>query len=76
MKRRSFIKGMAATGASSLVPAGALGTILSACSEPDRKEWDFDEVIDRSGTWSIKYGRAYETLLWRERYGKENLKYA
>lgn len=23
-----------------------------------------------------KYGRAYETLLWRERYGKENLKYA
>lgn len=49
---------MAATGATSLVPAGALGTILSACSEHDRKEWDFDEVIDRSGTWSIKYGRA------------------
>lgn len=49
---------MAVTGATSLVPAGALGTILSACSEPDRKEWDFDEVIDRSGTWSIKYGRA------------------
>ena len=23
-----------------------------------------------------KYGRAYETLLWRERSGKENVKYA
>ena len=22
--------------------------------------WDFDEVVDRSGTWSIKYGRASE----------------
>lgn len=24
------------------------------------ESWDFDEVIDRSGTWSIKYGRASE----------------
>lgn len=22
--------------------------------------WNFDEVVDRSGTWSIKYGRASE----------------
>ena len=28
--------------------------------------WDFDEVLDRSGTWSIKYGRAAdgEIPLW------------
>lgn len=37
MKRRTFIKGLAAAGTAA--------------------KWNFDEVIDRSGTWSIKYGR-------------------
>lgn len=59
MKRRTFIKGMAATGTAVCLPAGSL---LSACSEmPAAKGgWDFDKVIDRSGTWSIKWGRAAE----------------
>ena len=57
MRRRSFIKGMAAAGASALVPSG-ITAALSSCSGGD-KEWPgFDEVIDRSGTWSIKYSRA------------------
>ncbi len=37
------------------------------------------EALSRCGVYPTsfsKYGRAYETLLWRERYGKENLKYA
>ena len=60
MKRRAFLKGVAAAGATALVPAGAVGTALTACA-PRREAaegWDFDEVIDRTGTWSIKYGRA------------------
>ena len=60
MKRRAFLKGVAAAGATALVPAGAVGTALTACA-PRREAaegWDFDEVIDRAGTWSIKYGRA------------------
>ena len=51
---------MAAAGASTLVPAGIAGAALTACTS--RKEPSvisgFNEVIDRSGTWSIKYGRA------------------
>ena len=65
MKRRTFLKGAVAAGAVSVLPAGVL---VSGC-KPGRREgqadrnrwsddWDFDEVIDRSGTWSIKYGRA------------------
>ena len=62
MKRRAFLKGVAAAGAVSMLPAGAL---VSGC-RPDRRTagagmdggWDFDEVMDRTGTWSIKYGRA------------------
>ena len=37
------------------------------------------EALSRCGVYPTsfsKYGKAYETLLWRERYGKENLKYA
>lgn len=64
MKRRSFIKGMAAAGATTLIPAGALGGLLSSCKqEPKTPGWNFDEVLDRSGTWSIKYGRAKEGQL-------------
>ena len=58
MKRRDFLKGAAAAGAVSLLPAGA---VLKGCSGPAAGGWDFDEVIDRSGTWSIKYGRAGES---------------
>ena len=36
--------------------------MLQSCRGPqDASGWDFDEVIDRSGTWSIKYGRAGES---------------
>ena len=55
MKRREFLKGITATGLASLVPASWLS---SCASEPDAPAWDFDRVMDRSGTWSTKYGRA------------------
>ena len=50
---------MAAAGASTLVPAGAASLALTSCdrSKPFSIS-DFNEVIDRDGTWSIKYGRA------------------
>ena len=66
MKRRSFLKGMAAAGATTLLPASALGGLLSGCKTPEKAApaaWNFDEIIDRSGTWSIKYGRAKEGQL-------------
>lgn len=59
MRRRDFIKGTAAAGASTLVPVGTISTLLASCSKASAgKGWDFDAVHDRSGTWSIKYGRA------------------
>ena len=59
MRRRDFIKGTAAAGASTLVPAGTISALLASCSKASAgKGWDFDAVHDRSGTWSIKYGRA------------------
>ena len=60
MKRRTFLKGVAAAGATALVPAGAVGTALTACGPRPTPgaAWNFDEIIDRTGTWSIKYGRA------------------
>ena len=59
MKRRSFLKGVAAAGATALLPAGAVGTALTACDKRKASDgWNFDEIVDRSGTWSIKYGRA------------------
>ena len=59
MKRRTFLKGVAAAGATALVPTGAVGTALTACSpRKTMPGWNFDEILDRSGTWSIKYGRA------------------
>lgn len=55
MKRRSFIKGVAAAGAVSVLPT----SLMTSCKETHTAGgWDFDEVINRSGTWSIKYGRA------------------
>ena len=57
---------MAAAGATTLLPAGALGGLLSGCKNTEKTApaaWNFDEIIDRSGTWSIKYGRAKEGQL-------------
>ena len=57
MKRRTFIKGATAVCASALVPTSA-ASLLNGCSkERHSAKWDFDEIVDRSGTWSIKYGR-------------------
>ena len=62
MKRRAFIKGMAAAGASALIPAGTVGAVLTVCkpSGPaaSATSGGFDDIVDRAGTWSIKYGRA------------------
>ena len=59
MKRRSFIKSIAAAGAATLLPAGTVAPLLNGCSAArPAAGWNFDEVIDRSDTWSIKYGRA------------------
>lgn len=59
MRRRDFIKGTAAAGASTLVPVGTISALLASCAKASAgKGWDFDAVQDRSGTWSIKYGRA------------------
>ena len=53
---------MAAAGAATLLPAGSASALLQSCTGPEvAAGWDFDEVIDRSGTWSIKYGRAGES---------------
>ena len=42
-----------------MVPAGTISALLSSCAKASAgKTWDFDEVQDRAGTWSIKYGRA------------------
>ena len=60
MKRRSFIKGMAAAGTAALAPSASI-SLLHGCGRAERTStWNFDEVIDRSGTWSIKYGRVRE----------------
>ena len=65
MKRREFIKNVSAAAcAVTLLPAA--GSLITGCSRPAVTEkpvlerWDFDEIIDRSGTWSIKYGRTSE----------------
>ena len=63
MKRRDFIKGVSAAAcAATLLPTAS--SLMTGCTRPvasDKQNvggWDFDEVVDRSGTWSIKYGRA------------------
>ena len=57
MKRRSFVKGMATAGAGFLLPPGVMLSSCSGSKTPDMS-WNFDEVQDRTGTWSIKYSRA------------------
>ena len=65
MKRRDFIKGVSAAACAIAIPPVASG-LMTGCTPPatpekqHRDTWNFDEVIDRSGTWSIKYGRASE----------------
>ena len=58
MKRRQFIKSIsAAAGATLLFPsAGSMMTSCASSPAVDGK-WDFDEILDRFGTWSIKYDR-------------------
>ena len=71
MKRRDFIKDVSAAAcAAALLPS--VGGLMTGCANtPDEGKatgvpsatndsWNFDEVVDRSGTWSIKYGRASE----------------
>ena len=52
----------AAASASALIPAGTVGAVLTACkpSGPaaSATSGGFDDIVDRAGTWSIKYGRA------------------
>ena len=63
MKRRTFLNRLALLGASGLV-APELLFGLTGCKEAAEAAglsaggWDFDEVIDRGGTYSIKYDRA------------------
>lgn len=67
MKRRSFIKGLASAGITTVLPTSSLGMVLASCASATSNEpFDFDKRIDRSGTWSIKYGRATngEIPLW------------
>ena len=58
MKRRAFLKRAAAAGAATLLPSGLLGLTTGCAEAAPAQGWNFDEVIDRSGTWSIKYRRA------------------
>ena len=59
MKRRSFLKSVAAVGATTLLPSGLAGLTAGCTAAGAQKPaWDFDEIIDRSGTYSIKYRRA------------------
>lgn len=59
MKRRTFLKSAAAGATVSLLPSGAL-SLASGCTPgaDSGASWNFDEIIDRSGTWSIKNRRA------------------
>lgn len=59
MERRNFIKGLASAGLTSLLPTSMLGVTLASCASENAADgFDFDSRRDRSGTWSIKYGRA------------------
>ena len=58
MKRRTFLKSAAAAGAATLLPSGLLGMATGCSKAAPAQEWDFGEVLDRSGTWSIKQRRA------------------
>lgn len=57
MKRRTFIKGLAAAGTAAMAPTASIPLLQGCERAATAAKWNFDEVIDRSGTWSIKYGR-------------------
>lgn len=57
MKRRTFFKSAAAAGAAAMLPSSIL-SLASGCTPENKPGWNFDEVLDRTGTWSIKYRRA------------------
>lgn len=57
MKRRTFLKSAAAAGAAAMLPSSVL-SLASGCTSENTPGWNFDEVLDRTGTWSIKYRRA------------------
>lgn len=63
MKRRTFLKNMMAAGAVGSLQTSGLLSLVSCSSEkdsptlPSSSDYNFDEVIDRTGTWSIKYSR-------------------
>jgi cystathionine beta-lyase len=57
MKRRTFLKSAAAVGTAAMLPSGVL-SLASGCTSEHASGWNFDEVIDRTGTWSIKQRRA------------------
>lgn len=57
MKRRTFLKSAVAAGAAAMLPSSVL-SLASGCTSENTPGWNFDEVLDRTGTWSIKYRRA------------------
>ena len=66
MTRRNFLKGVAAAGVASALPVGAIAPLTQACAPSGKaRGWDFDEIVDRSGTWSIKHSRGGDKLpMW------------
>ena len=65
MKRRTFLKGAVAAGAATLIPSSLAGLAASGCkpAAETASSWNFDEILDRSGTWSIKQRRATDGKL-------------
>ena len=71
MERREFIK-ITSTAACAAALLPSVGSLITGCKDlkdegktpvtpsVTNDSWSFDEVVDRSGTWSIKYGRATE----------------
>ena len=71
MERREFIK-ITSTAACAAAFLPSVGGLITGCADLkdegkapvtpsiSNDSWNFDEVVDRSGTWSIKYGRATE----------------
>ncbi|MBQ6437534.1 MAG: pyridoxal phosphate-dependent aminotransferase [Bacteroidales bacterium] len=66
MTRRNFLKGVAAAGVASALPMGAIAPLTQGCTPSGKaRGWDFDEIVDRSGTWSIKYSQGGDKLpMW------------
>ena len=52
MKRRTFLKSAAAAGAAAMLPSSVL-SLASGCTSENTPGWNFDEVLDRTGTWSV-----------------------